>query len=131
MAKEVMNNSGVMYNSLTNGSKIIGKIIADSDFRIDGEVEGDIICKGKLVIGQNGILKGKISCLNAEIIGTVIGDIVVSDSLSLRSSANISGEVKTKILIVEPNAVFNGTCSMSDKINSTPTSGTSSVSGSK
>ena len=112
MAKEVVTNTGAMYNALTNGSKIVGKILADRDFRIDGEVEGDIICKGKVVIGQKGLLKGSISCVSAEVVGTVDGDIVVSETLSLRSTAFITGDVKTKILMVEPNAIFNGTCSM-------------------
>lgn len=116
MAKEVISNAGATYNALTNGSKIVGKIVADSDFRIDGEVEGEIICSGKVVIGPNGLLKGSISCQNAEIIGSVLGDIVVADSLSLRSTAIIKGDVKTKVLMVEPNAVFNGTCSMRDNI---------------
>ncbi len=114
MAKEVVANPGAMYNALTNGSKIIGKIMADSDFRIDGEVEGDIICKGKVVIGQKGFLKGSISCVSAEVIGSVEGDILVMETLSLRATAFITGDVKTKILMVEPNAVFNGTCSMRD-----------------
>lgn len=117
MAKEIVSNPGAMYNALTNGSKIVGKIFADSDFRIDGEVEGTINCNGKVVIGQKGILKGSISCVNAEIIGTVEGDIMVSETLSLRSTAIIKGDVKTKILMVEPNAVFNGTCSMRENIN--------------
>ncbi|HET7733053.1 MAG TPA: polymer-forming cytoskeletal protein, partial [Paludibacter sp.] len=86
----------------------------DSDFRIDGEVEGTITCNGKVVIGQKGFLKGSITCVNAEIIGSVEGDIVVSETLSLRGSAIIKGDVKTKVLMVEPNAVFNGTCSMKD-----------------
>ena len=119
MAKEVVSNTGAMYNALTNGSKIVGKIFADSDFRIDGEVEGTITCNGKVVIGQKGYLKGSISCLNAEIIGKVDGDIVVTETLSLRSTAVIKGDVKTKVLMVEPSAIFNGTCSMKD------TSGTS------
>lgn len=114
MAKEVVNNIGAMYNALTNGSKIVGEIFADSDFRIDGEVEGTITCSGKVVIGQKGILKGSISCTNAEIIGTVVGDIFVSETLSLRGTAVIKGDVKTKILMVEPSAVFNGSCSMID-----------------
>ena len=114
MAKEIVTNAGAMYNALTNGSKIVGKIMTDSDFRIDGEVEGEIICKGKVVIGQKGYLKGSISCVSAEVIGTVEGDIIVSETLSLRATAVITGEVKTKILIVEPNAIFNGTCSMRD-----------------
>ncbi len=119
MAKEVVNNIGAMYNALTNGSKIVGKIFADSDFRIDGEVEGTITCSGKVVIGQKGVLKGSISCTNAEIIGTVEGDIVVAETLSLRGTAVIIGDVKTKVLMVEPNAVFNGTCSMRDANDST------------
>jgi cytoskeletal protein CcmA (bactofilin family) len=116
MAKDVVVNSGAMYNALTNGSKIVGKIFADTDFRIDGEVEGTITCNGKVVIGQKGILKGSISCVNAEIVGTVEGDIVVSESLSLRASAVIKGDVKTKVLMVEPNAIFNGTCSMTENV---------------
>jgi cytoskeletal protein CcmA (bactofilin family) len=114
MAKEVVTNAGAMYNALTNGSKIVGKIFADSDFRIDGEVEGTITCNGKVVIGQKGYLKGSISCVNAEIIGCVDGDVSVTETLSLRSTAIIKGDVKTKVLMVEPNAVFNGTCSMKD-----------------
>lgn len=115
MAKEIVTNTGAMYNALTNGSKIVGKIFADSDFRIDGEVEGTINCNGKVVIGQKGFLKGSISCANAEVIGTVEGDIVVSETLSLRATAVIKGDVKTKVLMVEPNAVFEGTCSMRDQ----------------
>jgi len=114
MAKEVVANTGAMYNALTNGSKIVGEIFADSDFRIDGDVEGTITCNGKVVIGQKGYLKGSISCVNAEIIGTVKGDIVVTETLSLRGTAVIKGDVKTRILMVEPNAVFDGSCSMKD-----------------
>ena len=112
MAKEVNSNTGGIYNSLTNGSKIVGKIIADSDFRIDGEVEGEIICNGKVIVGQHGSLKGSITCTHAEIVGNVKGDIIVSENLTLRSTAVVEGEVKTKILMVEPNAIFNGSCSM-------------------
>jgi cytoskeletal protein CcmA (bactofilin family) len=114
MAKEVVANTGAMYNALTNGSKIVGKIFADSDFRIDGEVVGDIVCKGKVVIGQKGFLKGTIQCISAEVVGTVEGNIIVTEVLSLRSTAFITGDVKTKVLMVEPNAIFNGTCSMRD-----------------
>ena len=114
MAKDNSIGSGSAYNALNNGSKIIGDIVADKDFRIDGEVQGSITCKGKVVVGQKGFLEGTIVCANAEIVGTVTGDITVSDTLTLRSTAIISGEVKTKTLVVEPQAVFNGTCSMKD-----------------
>lgn len=116
MSKETVTyNNGNTHNTITTGTKIIGKINTDSDFRLDGEVEGDIICKGKLVIGNKGRLKGTIVCNNAEILGSVLGNVQVSDTLTLRASASLNGDVITKSLVVEPNAVFNGTCSMKDE----------------
>lgn len=104
---------GTLFNALTSGSKIIGTIIADTDIRIDGIVEGDLQCQGKVVIGEKGNLKGTITCKNAEIMGHIDGRITVEDTLALRSTSNLKGDAQTKVLIVEPNAVFNGNCSMS------------------
>ena len=105
--------TGTLYNALTAGSKIIGTIIADSDFRIDGVVEGDVQSSGKIVIGEQGRIKGTIQCQNAEIMGTLEGKTDIKHTLALRATGNIKGEVTTQTLIVEPNAIFNGSCSMS------------------
>lgn len=115
MAAQTQQPAGALYNALTAGSKIIGTIIADSDIRIDGIVEGDLKCSGKVVIGEKGMLKGNIDCQNAEILGKLEGKIEVKQTLALRATSNLQGEVRTQTLIVEPNAVFNGTCSMGQK----------------
>ena len=107
--------SGLMFNALTAGSKIVGNITADSDFRIDGLIEGDLQCTGKVVIGEAGRVKGTIGCQNAEILGLLEGKIDCSQQLSLRSSGKIVGDVHTKTLIVEPGALFNGTCAMGNQ----------------
>jgi cytoskeletal protein CcmA (bactofilin family) len=104
--------SGLMFNALTAGSKIVGNISADSDFRIDGLIEGDLLCTGKVVIGEGGKIKGTVGCQNAEILGLMEGKITCHQQLSLRASGKIVGDVVTKTLIVEPGALFNGTCSM-------------------
>ena len=104
--------SGMMFNALTAGSKIVGNISADSDFRIDGLIEGDLQCTGKVVIGEAGRIKGTITCQNAEIMGTMEGKITCHQQLSLRTSGKVIGDVHTKTLIVEPGAQFNGTCAM-------------------
>ena len=104
--------SGMMFNALTAGSKIVGTITADSDYRIDGLIEGELNCTGKVVIGEAGRIKGTVNCQNAEIMGLMDGKITCQQQLSLRASGKIQGDVKTKTLIVEPGALFNGTCSM-------------------
>jgi cytoskeletal protein CcmA (bactofilin family) len=106
------NKSGLMFNALTTGSKIVGNITADSDYRIDGIIEGELNCTGKVVIGEGGRVKGTINCQNAEIMGLMDGKIICSQQLSLRANGKITGDVTTKTLIVEPGAQFNGTCSM-------------------
>ena len=103
---------GALYNSLTAGSKIIGTVVTDSDFRIDGIVEGDVQCKGKIVIGEKGAVQGDLSCQNADVLGCIEGAIKVDGTLSLRATGSINGNVQTKVLIVEPKAQFNGSCSM-------------------
>jgi cytoskeletal protein CcmA (bactofilin family) len=112
MAKEVINSSGIAHNALASGSTIKGNIVCDSDFRIDGTVEGKIECSGRVVIGPNGTLIGDIVCINADIMGKLKGNVVVSDTLALKSSANVFGDVKTKVLVIEPSAVFCGSCDM-------------------
>lgn len=107
--------SGLMFNALTAGSKIVGTVFADTDYRIDGLIDGDLQCNGKVVIGEAGKIKGTIVCQNAEILGTMEGKINCQQQLSLRATSKVEGEVTTKTLIVEPGAVFNGSCSMSKK----------------
>ena len=121
MAKEVVNQSGSAYNALTCGSQITGNIVSEKDFRIDGEVVGDLDCKGKVIIGPTGIFKGNIQCENAEIIGNMKGNLQVNESITLRSSANLVGDISTKVIVIEPSAVFNGSCSMKNVKPNIPT----------
>lgn len=114
---QTQQQSGTLFNSLTAGSKIIGTIIADSDIRIDGTLEGDLQCKGKVVIGEQGTIKGSVICQNAEIMGKLDGKIATDDTFALRATGTLSGELKTRTLIIEPNAQFNGTCSMKQEAN--------------
>ena len=122
--------AGALYNSLTAGSKIIGTVVADSDFRIDGVVEGDVQCKGRVVLGDHGIIKGDLTCQNADIMGTINGSLHVENTLSLRATGSITGDVKTQVLVIEPKAQFNGSCSMAQE-SGTPDSGKPTAKGEK
>lgn len=104
--------SGNSYNALASGTTIKGNIIAEEDLRIDGIVEGNIDCKGKVVVGPTGEVFGLINCLNAELMGKVHGNIHATGTLLLKTNTVYNGEVLTKSLEIEAGAAFNGTCSM-------------------
>jgi cytoskeletal protein CcmA (bactofilin family) len=99
-------------NMIGPGTKIVGNIQTNGDFKIDGNIEGNVSSKGKIVVGINGFIKGEIICANAIISGTVNGKLVVSELLSMQSSSKISGDIRATKLSIEPGAIFSGTCTM-------------------
>ncbi|MCR5496296.1 MAG: polymer-forming cytoskeletal protein [Paludibacteraceae bacterium] len=111
--KEVM-TTGTEHNTLAYGTKVVGDIQAENDFRLDGSVEGTIVCKGKIIVGTKGVMSGTMTCANADIMGSVKGKMIISDTLSLKSTARVEGEITTKTLSIEPNAIFTGTCDMTN-----------------
>ena len=104
------------HNLITTGTRIKGELSAEGDLRIDGNVEGTINCKGKLVVGPEGSLKGEITCKTAEVMGSIEGQLMVNELLSVKATAKINGDIKTSRLAIEPNAVFTGTCDMGKPI---------------
>ena len=99
-------------NIIGQGSKFVGNFESQGDFRIDGEIEGDIVTSGKVVLGKSGVIKGALTCKDAYFEGKFNGKLTLSGTLTLKSSAHIEGDVFTSKLSVEPGAVFNVNCVM-------------------
>lgn len=99
-------------NIIGKNTSIIGDVISEGDFRIDGKVEGTIKTSGRVVIGKSGSVSGKVTCNYADIEGKFSGELSVSSLLTLKTTANISGDVLIGKLSVEPGAEFNATCAM-------------------
>ena len=111
MAKPIINEVKAL-NTFAQDTKIIGDIESDGDIRMDGVLEGNLNCKGRVVIGPEARVKGTINSRNAEILGYVEGEITVTDLLSLKATAQITGDLTMGKFSVEPGARFTGTCKM-------------------
>jgi cytoskeletal protein CcmA (bactofilin family) len=105
-------------NLIGNGTKITGDIQSAGDVRIDGTLTGNIVISGKFVLGSHGLIDGNITCANAELGGEVKGTIEVTEILALKASAKVSGDIITAKLMIEPGALFTGTCNMGAKVKS-------------
>ncbi|MXN92607.1 polymer-forming cytoskeletal protein [Flavobacterium sp. Sd200] len=99
-------------NRIVEGTIIKGDITSHADLRLDGQLTGNLISHGRLVIGPTGSVIGDIKCKTADIEGHFNGRIEVEDLLSLKAKANITGDVITGKLAVEPGAIFTATCTM-------------------
>lgn len=107
-----MDSFGSQPNRIEKNTVIKGDITSQADFRIDGKLEGNVKTSGKVVIGKDGLIKGKVECVNADIEGNFNGELYVSELLALKSSAKIEGTVNVSKLAVEPGATFNASCNM-------------------
>lgn len=99
-------------NRIVEGTTIHGDIISPADFRLDGELIGNFTSNGKLVIGPAGSVKGDVICNMVDIEGKFEGKIQVEDTLNIKETASIIGEVIIGKLSVEPGATFNASCVM-------------------
>ncbi len=106
---------GGQPNRIEKNTKIKGDIVSEADFRIDGKLDGNVKTSGKVVIGKDGYIHGKVECVNADIEGNFNGELLVDDLLTLKASAVIEGTVVVAKLAVEPGATFNAACTMKGK----------------
>ena len=110
--------TSTQQNIIAQGTKIVGDIASEGPFRIDGTVEGNVKTSGKVVVGKSGFIKGTLQGENADFEGKFSGKLILSGTLSLKSTAHIEGEVHITKLAVEPGATFNATCSMKGTVKS-------------
>lgn len=108
VAEEISNSS----NTIGKGTVLEGNIETYGNIRIEGKVIGNVKSKSKVALGNSSNIQGNIAAQNADIEGEVKGKIEISELLVLKATAIIHGDIITGKLVVEPGAVFNGTCRM-------------------
>ena len=114
--KKSNSNTFSQQNTIAQGTTFNGDLISEGDFRIEGIVNGSLITSGKVVIGKTGSVEGVLTSENADVEGKFKGTLNVSDTLNLRSSAHIEGDVQIGKLSVEPGATFNASCLMKGSV---------------
>ncbi len=101
---------------LDRGSKISGKIGFEGPARIDGEVDGEIIAKDAIAIGESATVTAQIRAASVTVAGKVSGDIVATQRIEIRPSARVMGNLSAPVLVVHEGAQFEGHCSMQPEV---------------
>jgi cytoskeletal protein CcmA (bactofilin family) len=118
--KDSKSNIGVpesisISNMIGKGTLITGDVETAGNLRIDGKLKGNIHSKAKVALGNGSLVDGNIYAQNADIEGEVTGVIEIADTLVLKSTALVKGDIITNKLVVEAGAKFNGTCRMGEQ----------------
>lgn len=94
---------------------ITGTFKSEGNIRLEGTVEGKIICKGKVVIGESGKVLGDIECLDADVSGTIMGNILANGVVSLNKGSAMHGDVTADNLKMDLGAKFIGRSLMKEQ----------------
>ena len=95
--------------------EIKGDINIKGDLLIYGIVDGNINCQGLVTTAKGSEIKGYIKTINADISGSVYGNLEAKEKISISSTAQHNGDIIAKILVIEEGASFNGLCTMNKK----------------
>lgn len=96
---------------IESGMKGNLKFSTPVNLKISGKFEGELKTKGVLVIGEKADVRVKIiEGENVTIYGKVKGDIVCSERLEIFAPAEVIGNIKSPVLVINENVIFEGHC---------------------
>ena len=111
LAREI--KEGNLSGFVGGGTVVTGEANFKALMRVDGNLSGRITStSGTLIVGNNGKVDANIEVAIAMIHGTVNGDIIATQRLELGRAAKLNGNIQTASLMIEPGALFEGSCKM-------------------
>ncbi|MBA7685749.1 hypothetical protein ES703_94175 [subsurface metagenome] len=112
MAENIHDNQEDSFvNSIIGeGTTLRGDFDLNGLLRIDGKFYGSVNTNGRVLVGKNGIAESTIIANTVVIGGKVKGDIIATEKITLLSTGELIGNIKTPRLIIEEGVIFDGTC---------------------
>ena len=96
-----------------DGCEFEGNMSSSSATRIDGKLNGRITGESSIVVGENGVILGEVRSVETIVYGRVEG-VIESNSLEIKRSGIVLGDVFIESLIVEDGGIYNGRCTMNE-----------------
>lgn len=87
--------------------KVSGDIHGVNVILTNAEVKGNIVANTCIVQNKNSVVTGNITTSQLDVSGVVNGDLKISESIAIRSTAEITGNIETKLISVSEGAVIN------------------------
>jgi cytoskeletal protein CcmA (bactofilin family) len=97
---------------IDGGADFDGTLRLACSLRIDSEFKGAIESEATVVVGEAAGVEADIRAREVIICGAVVGNVVATRQLILRSGGRLHGDVETPCLEIEKHAFFNGRTTM-------------------
>ncbi len=105
-------NDGRLDTVIGPQTSVRGDLHVTGGVRLDGQVEGRMDVSETVVTGPKSLLKGELHCRAAVIAGRIEGDIYAEETVELQTGAQVFGNISSKGLVIQPDCMFQGNCTM-------------------
>jgi len=102
-------NSDFSINTIIGpGTSVSGDIEAGGFTRVDGNVQGDLKAKGRVIIGERARMKSNISGTIVTVGGVVFGNVLASERLVVLTTGLVMGDVITRRIQADEGCLIHG-----------------------
>ena len=98
-----------------SSARLEGKFTIADSIEIECEVAGEINVEGKLIVGENGIVRANVNTVDALIKGVYEGDMVATGNVEITKTGRVSGNLETDSLEISKGGFFNGSITQISK----------------
>ena len=101
-------------NMISENTRIEGQVIFDQISRVHGVLIGEVRAKdgSTLILSETAVVEGNIEADTLIIDGYIHGNVFAKSRVVISRTGRIVGNVKTRSLVLEFGAYFEGRCSM-------------------
>ncbi len=97
-------------------TKFTGNLTTEGTVRIDGEIIGDLILSGNLIMGEHGNIKGNIEADNVHLSGVIEGNVISANQVHIATTGKLYGDISVKNIVIDEGGLLQGNCNMIDEI---------------
>jgi cytoskeletal protein CcmA (bactofilin family) len=95
-------------------TRVSGEIRGGEDVVVKGRVDGKIQLSHALTVDKGAIVQADVDVKSLVVSGTLVGNIVASESVRLHASARVVGDLASPRLMMESGAAYRGRVDMGD-----------------
>jgi len=90
------------------GTSVSGDVESGGFTRVDGNVQGNVKAKGRVVIGERARMKSNISGTSVTVGGVVFGNVLASERLIVLATGLVMGDIITRRIQAEEGCLIHG-----------------------
>jgi cytoskeletal protein CcmA (bactofilin family) len=105
--------AGTDFTTVIGGDVVIkGEVSVERGMRVDGQIEGAVATKGKVLVGKSGQLKAEVQAGTLVIEGRITGN-VKAERVQIEATGQVIGDLAAARLVVSEGATFVGKVNVS------------------